>query len=74
MTKVAIHLVAHNDLNGNPRRVFVVLNGDGLLEAIDEGYDGMNALYNRHPEMRRKIVVSFHITTAEYNQLTERAR
>lgn len=32
---------AKNDANGNPRRVYVIRNGDGAIVAtVDEGYEG----------------------------------
>lgn len=34
-------LRARNDINGNPRRCFVVMDGRGaILDVIDEGYGG----------------------------------
>ena len=37
---VAIHLDAGHDTNGNPRRVFVLLDEKGIHDVIDEGYRG----------------------------------
>jgi len=41
-----IRLNAGNDKNGNPRRVFIVLDaGRGeIIKAIDEGYSGFGAV------------------------------
>ena len=67
---LAIRLNAGNDGNGNPRRVFVVFNGNGtILEAIDEGYDGTSALYSKYPEAHELWVNSFPTTPAEYRGL-----
>jgi hypothetical protein len=39
------HLNAMNDNNGNPRRLFLVLNtSDGKVTAYDEGYQGEQAM------------------------------
>jgi hypothetical protein len=41
----AIRLNAGNDSNGNPRRIYVVFDSTGkIVDAIDEGYSGINAL------------------------------
>jgi hypothetical protein len=35
------HLTAQNDRNGNPRRLYLVMDADGnIMDAIDEGYAG----------------------------------
>ena len=51
MTTAIIHFQANNDRNGNPRRVYVLLDDqirqDGSYEALaawDEGYSGYNAV------------------------------
>lgn len=45
MSQIAVKLSARNDANGNPQRVFVVLDEQGeIVAAVDEGYDGRNAL------------------------------
>lgn len=61
---IALHLCAKNDVNGNPRRCFVVLDARGrTVETIDEGYAGEGALYSRWPmfnwhSLRRHLGVS----------------
>jgi hypothetical protein len=46
----ALHVRADNDVNGNPRRCFVVSTLDGLhVETLDEGYSGEAALFGRYP-------------------------
>ena len=40
-----LHLDAGNDLNGNPRRVYVLAHPTaGFLAAVDEGYEGWAAI------------------------------
>jgi hypothetical protein len=37
----ALHLCATNDTNGNPRRLYLILNDEGNpVKALDEGYRG----------------------------------
>lgn len=39
------HLTADNDTNGNPRRLYLVIDHDGaMVAAIDEGYLGKGAI------------------------------
>lgn len=68
--KIAIRLNAGNDMNGNPRRVFVVLDKHGILDIIDEGYNGDSELRKRH---RISASDDFETTPAEYRQLVKRA-
>ena len=45
-----IRLKAKNDINGNPRRCWVVFNVEGLrIDTIDEGYVGASAFVDRYP-------------------------
>lgn len=42
---LAIRLNAGNDLNGNPRRCYVLMQDDGSIGAVvDEGYSGWRAM------------------------------
>lgn len=41
---LAIHICAPNDANGNPQRLFAVLSGDEVIDVVDEGYLGEQAL------------------------------
>jgi hypothetical protein len=62
------HLRAKNDVNGNPRRLFVVYGPGGeVLEVIDEGYRGW-------PVHLRDIaqLPTFDITPTEYRQWLRR--
>lgn len=71
--KLALHFNAGNDVNGNPRRLFLVLyveNGDvKVLEAVDEGFHGRGAL-SRHGKI--PIVGEFRIAPSEYRSLLKR--
>ncbi|MEN9861302.1 MAG: hypothetical protein RLZZ515_1784 [Cyanobacteriota bacterium] len=43
--KLAIHLAAPNDRNGNPRRAYLILNELGCAVAFyEEGYKGCHAV------------------------------
>lgn len=65
---IAIKLNAGHDRNGNPRRCYVVLNKNGIVEAIDEGYDGYRALGKRYPKIISAIA-EFETTFKEYKEL-----
>lgn len=53
---IALHLRADVDVNGNPRRAFVVLDAKGRhVETIDEGYYGDAALYSRYPWFHHSV-------------------
>lgn len=44
-----LHLQTKNNSNGNPRRIYLVLQGSEVLHAFDEGYGGFpsNELHKR---------------------------
>lgn len=45
-----LHCRADNDVNGNPRRCFVVFDHMGRhVETLDEGYNGEGILHVRYP-------------------------
>jgi hypothetical protein len=45
MDGMAVKLSAPNDANGNPQRVFAIFDSSGsIVAAVDESYDGNNAL------------------------------
>lgn len=65
--KIALHFNAGNDANGNPRRVFVVVNTAGkVVEAINEGYRGERSVTEEYPGIA--IVGSFPISATEYKK------
>ena len=66
---VVIKLNAGNDVNGNPRRVFVVLDGEGIVKAIDEGYAGTANLEKHFPGLKGCNVDTFETTPKEYRTL-----
>lgn len=70
--KIAIRLNAGNDVNGNPRRVFVVLDPMvGVIDAIDEGYEGEAELRKRY---RISSTADLDTTPRQYRELVKRAR
>ncbi len=66
---VAIKLNAGNNRNGNPRRVYVVLDTitGRIVDTIDEGYLGIAALHKIHPTIPTPC--EFFTTTREYREL-----
>lgn len=68
--KSIIRLAAKNDCDGNPRRVFVMLDSGGrIIGVVDEGYSGYRAV----PDVVRKShefwPVTFETTASEYRGL-----
>lgn len=63
------HLCANNDTNGNPRRLYALINEDGAyIAAWDEHYHGHNAV----PGEFRKLAydaTNEHISVYEYNRI-----
>lgn len=50
MKVLILHLIADNDINGNARRLFLVINLDGeIIEAIDEECLGPAAYSQKYP-------------------------
>ncbi len=68
---IAIKLNAGNDRNGNPRRVFVVIDELGyVVDAIDEGYNGISELWKKCPAMNKaSFPAEFPTTVSEYKAL-----
>ena len=68
-----IHLNAGNDRNGNPRRIYVLLDNGQKRGAWDEGYAGSHAVPSdiraQHPYPH-----SFLTTPAEYRRLLKWAK
>ncbi len=74
---VVLHLNAGHTVNGNPRRVYVVIGRDGCIKrAIDEGYNGISALWTAYPRLKDKPVypVQLDTTPAEYRRLLREYR
>lgn len=56
------HVRANNDVNGNPRRAFIVYAADGtVLDVIDEGYAGPPAWLRELHQLP-----TFSVTVTEY--------
>jgi len=66
---VAIRCRAKIDVNGNPRRSYVVMEGGNIVQTIDEEYYGIGALFNQYPELRGVNVPDFAVTAKEYRRL-----
>jgi hypothetical protein len=65
---IALHLNAGHDRNGNPRRLWVVLNADGDIAAVfDEGYNGTGELIQHFP--KAIIALELDITPEQYKSL-----
>ena len=48
---IYLHLSTKHDTNGNPRRLFLILNEKGdPINAIDEGYAGNSQVRKEHPD------------------------
>lgn len=67
MNYLAISLKAGHDVNGNPRRVWVVLDGGEIVDAIDEEYYGSAAVTNKYPNAI--LGPRFETTLKEYKSL-----
>ena len=68
MTNI-LHMCAKNDLNGNPRRLYVMSDEEGkYIAAWDEGYKGSDAVPG---PFREKAYLSqrFDVSVREYNKL-----
>ena len=68
---VCIKLRAKNDSNGNPRRVYVMLDSDGsIVGAAEEGYEGHGAIARLPGASGVKYTpVEFDTTPAEYRRI-----
>ena len=65
---IYLHLKAASDNNGNPRRLFMVLDANGNIQAvIDQGYNGSREVDKRFPDAKEGPMIS--ITVSEYNPL-----
>jgi len=63
------HLCANNDINGNPRRVYALIDEDGCyLAAWDEGYLGHHAVPG---EWRRQAYEAERqsVSVKDYNRI-----
>lgn len=63
---LAVKLNARNDVNGNPRRLFLVMDSEGIIDAVEEGYLGIGALDNRYHGC--PVLETLYITPGEYKR------
>ncbi len=61
-----LHLKAKHDANGNPRRLYVALDGEDVVGVWDEGYVGYNVLPGHLQPLRR---FTLEITPRQYRKL-----
>ena len=67
MNKIVLYLKAPNDINGNPKRLFVVTDKGIIEKVIVENYNGM-------PEELKDLPrICIAITAGEYRRWRKRA-
>ncbi len=59
---VVLYLRAVNDINGNPRRLFVLLENGIVKRVVDEGYRGIPREFINYP------IVAVDVTPTEYRK------
>lgn len=70
-----IRLNAGNDANGNPRRVFVLLENNTITKVWDEGYQGSQAVPQEYQHiLRENGYDTFDTTPKQYRDLLKRFR
>lgn len=62
----AVLLRADNDRSGNPRRVFLITCPRGMVEVIEEGYNGDGILRHRWPWFDHRACDRLGLETAYY--------
>jgi hypothetical protein len=66
-----VRLSAGHDENGNPLRVFVILDCESqIMRVYDEGYGSASEVLQNHPELRSHSPVTFQVPVSEYRELT----
>jgi hypothetical protein len=67
MNEVALYLCTTNDANGNPRRLFVIIDSatGHTIDVMDEGYAGSSDVRAKYPNIH--ITRAFEITVNEYD-------
>ena len=67
----AIHVNAQNDINGNPRRAFMVYDSAGaFVGSVDEGYGGKGVLERYGKDVDIHILAEIPTTVGFYRDLT----
>lgn len=64
-----IRLNAGNDRNGNPRRVYLMIENGVIGGAFDEGYAGFHAVPNLQAQNLTAHCPTFATTPAEYRDI-----
>ncbi len=66
MRQIILHLKARNDINGNPRRLYLPLDKLGnIVNVIDEGYRGESVLpYGSDG----RTIISINVSVSEYKK------
>lgn len=59
---VAVHICAPNDVNGNPQRLYAVLQGEDVLNVVEEGYEGEACLRT----LRARLESTHYVTVAPH--------
>lgn len=72
MTTV-LYLKASNDINGNPRRGWLVIGPD-FTRWVEEGGEGTGALKRFNPELLELDWTEIHISASEYRRLRREYR
>ena len=63
------HICAENDASGNPRRLYLLYDGLGGVEVVDEGYSG---LVGAVPDYRERIaLMTIHVSAEEYQEILD---
>lgn len=61
---IYLHLKAPSDINGNPRRCYLVLSREGtIIDCIDEGYEGEVQVTKAYPGATRSVTLRVPVTT-----------
>ena len=68
-----IRFDAGHDINGNPKRVFVVLEAGDIVATYDEEYSFTKAITNKY-HRRAYNGLTFVTTTGEYRHLVNYVR
>lgn len=69
---ICIHFRATNDVNGNPRRCYAIINNKGDWKAVlDEGYEGIQVVRTWAKETRNTVhdAGQVDVPTAQYQRL-----
>ena len=74
-TVTVVHLKAPNDTNGNPRRLFVLLDRGDIIGVVNEGYEGegvLDMIYGKG--LRERIAMRIPVSAAVYSETRKMAR